>query len=190
MREVVIWVRFTRYCLGNCKNPSGGLELPRTPDGRVMFMPSWHRMNVTLAAKLYGRHQGLVTRILWNPAVDGEPLPGAARWYRRYKDRTAAGVARFVVHEAISPGQVVGIRCTVPDQIMDEDLKQLMNIAGYRKGLSPYRPGEYGQFLVVRIGKPGKESKASRPNKKPPERHSEGSSEGPDRAWSNSDRVV
>jgi len=120
----------------------------RTPDAHVMFPASWHASNMVLAAKLLGRHQGSVRKILWDPEVDCVTRPD--RWFKRYytgRDNKR----RFAVHEAFFPGQVVGLNCAVPSEVSDDDLVQLMNIAGRYKGLSPWDPGEYGQFQVESI---------------------------------------
>jgi hypothetical protein len=58
---------------------------------------------------------------------------------------------RHVVHEAFLPGQIVGINCVAPPSIPEEDLWALFRLAGKYKGLSPFRPGEYGQFEVESI---------------------------------------
>jgi len=151
MREVTVRIRFTRPCLGNVqdrRHNDGRLVFARTGDGQVMFLPSWHKQNLRLAAQLLGRHQEEVDKIHFDVAVDGALRRDC--WYKRYyvgHDRKR----RYAWHECFFPGQVVGINCIVPSTISDDDLLQLFNIAGRYRGLSPWKPGEYGHFVVEKI---------------------------------------
>jgi hypothetical protein len=58
---------------------------------------------------------------------------------------------RYSLHEAFEEGQIVGLNCIVPTVITEEDFWQLMGKAGQYKGLSPWKPGEFGFFEVVSI---------------------------------------
>lgn len=148
MRELTVRVRFTRPALGNVAGPQGRMLLPRGVDGRLIFLNSWHAANMRFAAKLLGRHQREVDNIHWDQEVDCA-LP-AGCWHRRYY-RSPGGKSRYVVHEAMLPGQVAGFNCVVPAGIPDDDLWQLMELAGRYRGLSPYEPKEYGLFKVESI---------------------------------------
>lgn len=151
MRELTVRIRFTKHCLGNvhAKDGSGRLLLPRTPGGSVAFMASWHLANMRFSAQVLSRHQDEVGKIYWDISVDG--VVRSDPWFRRYY-RTAAGKkTRFVLHEAFLPDQVVGLNCIVPATITDDDLWQLMRVAGQYKGISPARPGEFGLFEVESI---------------------------------------
>lgn len=150
MRELTVRISFTSHSLGNVKRGTGGLLfLPRTPDNSVMFLASWHRANMQMAARLMNRHQDEVGKILWDVAVDATVKPDAR--YRRYCIKTESGRQRYALHEALLPGQIVGINCAVPTPITDSDFWELMTLAGQYKGLSPYAPGEFGRFNVVSI---------------------------------------
>ncbi|MCI0421480.1 MAG: hypothetical protein L0312_20025 [Acidobacteria bacterium] len=113
-------------------------------------MPSWHHANLRLAAALLNRHQDDVGGIHWDIAVEGD-VRWYHRWYRR-NYRSASGRLRYVFHEAFFPGQVVGIHCAVPATISNGDVGRLMQLAGQYRGLSPWKPGEYGFFDVERVG--------------------------------------
>lgn len=152
MRELTVRIRFVKHCLGGVKTGQDGrwvfLRNPATQ--AVMFLAAWHRSNLRFAAQLLGRHHGEVTKILWDMNVDGVVLPHG--WFHRYHDTQGGKKGRrYAVHEAFLPGQVVGLNCVVPQGISDDDLWQLMRIAGQYKGISPGKPGEYGQFEVVSI---------------------------------------
>lgn len=168
MREVTVRIRFQRPCLGADKRHHrvGGklrshfLHL-RDPDGDVIFLPSWWRAILRQAAKLLCRHHGEVEKIRFALKVDGRPRPlqettaadpqGVLRrrvrgyYLRRYAPK------RFAQHEAFFPGDVIGVTCTVPDSISDEDFHELMSYAGKYCGISPARPGEFGFFSVESI---------------------------------------
>lgn len=149
MREMTIRVEFTSPSLGNVKptkNAPPGLLLPRDPSGQVCFMATWHRSNMKLAAQVYGRHQDEVDKILWDAAVDGRP--GRELYRRWWGDK---GKSRYTMHEAFWPGQTIGVHCVVPAVITDDDLWRLMELAGRFKGLSPFKPGDFGKFLVKSV---------------------------------------
>lgn len=152
MRELTVRIRFTKQCLGNTHSRDQDdtrLYLPRDPLGRVTFMASWHKANLSLASTILNKHQDEVGKIHWDIAVDGRPQRGA--WYKRYYMSPVSKKMRYVMHECFLPNQVVGINCLVPLAITDEDLWRLMSLAGQYKGISPCRPGEYGLFVVESI---------------------------------------
>ena len=151
MRELTVRIRFVSPCLGNAKDGAGNLKFARTPSGDVTFLASWHMDNMRLAARLLGRHQDEVQKILWDVAVDGVVAKGKDRWHKRYFTARDNHRRRFARHECFQPGQVVGLNCLVPNAISDDDLLQLMTIAGKYKGLSPFRPGEFGHYTVESI---------------------------------------
>lgn len=146
MRELTVRIHFTSPSLGNVKAKGReGYVFPRTPEGLVTFMPTWHQANMRLAAQLLGRHGTEVGKIFWDVAVDATLLPD--RWYRRWYFY-GMGKRRFVQHESFVVGQVVGLNCIVPSSIDDGDFIELMNLAGKYKGLSPWDPGKFGHFKV------------------------------------------
>ncbi len=149
MRELTVRIRFTRHSLGNVKSPvEGRFVFTRSPDGFVLFMPTWHRENLKLAATVLGRHQDEVEKICWDIRVDG--VVRRDSWYKRYFGG-AGPKKRYALHEAFWPDQVVGLHCVVPAPIGDDDLRRLMSLAGQYRGLSPWRPGEFGLFEVDQI---------------------------------------
>ncbi len=148
MRELTIRIRFTKAALGNVKNrdSGGSFLLPRNPQGYVTFLASWHKSNMRFASQVLGRHQDEVDKVCWDIAVDGAVKDDC--WHRRYYV-AGSGRRRYVLHEAFRAGQEVGVNCVVPQSIPDEDFWRLMQVAGQYRGLSPYKPGEYGFFEVV-----------------------------------------
>jgi hypothetical protein len=101
------------------------------------------------ASQVLNKHQDEVGKILWDIAVDA--VVERDSWYRRYYAVPGTSRQRYVLHESFVPGQIIGINCVVPNAITEEDLWRLMQLAGQYKGLSPARPGEFGQFEVVSI---------------------------------------
>lgn len=161
MRELTVRIEFTSPSLGNVKlkddTPlSGRFVMLRSPDDHVMFLPSWWQANMSLAAKVLGRHHSAVKKIHWDAFVDG--IPKRRRlwsgeyepvWFSRYYGNGRK--QRYSLHEAFHQGQTIGINCIVPPQIDDESFGRLMGIIGRYKGISPFRPGEYGMFRVATI---------------------------------------
>lgn len=147
MRELTVRIRFTTHCLGDVKGRRGRFLLPRSPAGRVVFLPSWHRMNLQYAAQVFGRHQDVVGKIAWDLEVDA--VLRGDRWFQRYF--TDGERRHYALHESFVPGQVVGLNCVVPEAITDDDLWQLLELAGRYRGLSPYKPKEHGFFKVESI---------------------------------------
>lgn len=148
MRELTVRIRFTKHSLGNAKDrDTGRFMLPRT-QGFVLFLPTWHHANLRMASQVLGRHQDEVEKICWDIRVDGDVRPDP--WFRRYYV-AGGGKKRYALHEAFFPGQVVGLHCVVPSPIPDDDLRRLMTLAGQYRGLSPWKPGEFGLFDVDQI---------------------------------------
>jgi hypothetical protein len=150
MRELTVRIRFLSPSLGNVKLPAedGRYAMPRNQGGQVLFPASWHRANMRFAAQVLGMHHKAVLKICWDVAVDGLVL--ASSTHRRFY-RSRSNRLRFVVHEAFHAGQEVGLNCAVPAEIGDQDLWRLLSCAGRYRGLSPWRPGEYGFFEVAEI---------------------------------------
>lgn len=151
MRELTVRIRFVTPCLGNVKElPSGRYRLPRSPDRkRILFQATWHHTNMALAAQLLGRHQDAVKQILWDVFVDGQPRKYDG-WHPIYYTNSGSRT-RHVLYEAFLVGQTIGLNCTVPPSISDEDFWSLMQKAGQYRGLSPHRPEEFGRYEVVGI---------------------------------------
>jgi hypothetical protein len=148
MRELTVRIRFTRHSLGNVKSGAEGrFTFARSLEGFVLFMPAWHRENLRLAAQVLGRHQDEVDKICWDIRVDGSV---GQPDYKRYFGG-GGSKKRYALHEAFWPGQTVGLHCVVPTPISDDDLRRLMQLAGQYRGLSPWKPGEFGLFEVDQI---------------------------------------
>ncbi len=94
MRELTVRIRFTKHSLGNVKdNDTGRLCLPRNPQGFVLFLPTWHRANLRMAAQVLGKHQDEVEKVCWDLRVDGDVRRDP--WFRRYY-ATGGGKKRYV----------------------------------------------------------------------------------------------
>ena len=150
MREMAVSLEFSKHCLGNVKRTcwEGGKRrsyflLPRSPSGKVIFLPTWWTSVLIKAAEVFCRHQDLVKSIKFSLEVEGSPQ---AAFHRRYIKEN-----QFSKHEAFFPGDVVNLTCLVPESISDEDLRQLLSIVGKYYGISPGRPNEYGFFTVLSV---------------------------------------
>lgn len=148
MRELKVTLKFTKECLGNVKDFDRHKDrwpwykMPTTPDGSVRFESSWWRVNMSFAAEVLCRHHKAVEKIHFDLAVEGTP----DTWYKRYLDNK-----RFIRHQAFGVGSTIVVRCIVPDDISDDDFKQLMNLVGRFRGISPYGPREFGFFTVESV---------------------------------------
>lgn len=141
MQEVVLKLKFTQPCLGNVRKKDRNAML-RDPDGRVMFLPTWWQALALYGAKLVNRHQDKVKEVDWDPFPEGHP-----REHRRYY-----GPGNFTIHEAFLPGDVIKVRCVLPDGIACEEFREIMATAGRYKGLCPYKPEKrMGTFEVIEI---------------------------------------
>lgn len=158
MQEVSIRLRFIRECLGSAKRRKGRdqtvFRMPRDPRGRVMFLPSWWSQLMAYAAKVHNLGQSLVSKIDWDPIVDGAPQKNWRRIIVAPSD-DPKGRARYAVHEAFPPGSVIAIKAVLPDGLGVDDFQELLTIAGTYKGISPYKPKDenYGTFEVVSVKK-------------------------------------
>lgn len=152
MRELTVRIRFTDASLGNEKDPkTGRFKFQRSPgpDGKILFLATWHQANLKMAADMLGRHQDHIKRIFWDIEIDAELRDKCfARCYYRKSPQSRE---RWSTHESLVRGQVIGINCVVPAEIDDEDFWSLMQIAGKYKGLSPWKPSEHGHYEIVSI---------------------------------------
>lgn len=151
MRELTVRLRFLSPSLGNQKtrDGSGRFVFQRNPSGGIIFMPSWHNANMRMAAQLLNRHQKDVQNIHWDINVDGTLREDP--WFKNYYRSTKSDKLRYSLHEAFLEGQIIGLNCIVPVGIPEENFWRLMGKAGQYKGLSPWKPGEFGFFEVVSI---------------------------------------
>lgn len=152
MRELTVRLRFTKHSLANKKlrDGSGKFVFARSPSGHVIFLTSWHRANMRLAATLLGCHQQDVDKILWDINVEGNLRPQCL--YRAYyRGDKPGGRLRYSLHEAFFPGDIIAINCAVPSTISQDDFWRLMSTAGKYMGLSPWKPSQYGLYEVVSV---------------------------------------
>lgn len=151
MRELTVRIRFLTPCLGNQKlnDGSGKFVFQRSPDNNIIFLASWHHSNMRMASQLLNRFQSDVGDIHWDINIDGTLKN--SRWHKNYYRSAKSNKLRYSLHEAFHENQIVGINCLVPNVIKDEDFWRLMSKAGQYKGLSPWKPGEYGFYDVVSI---------------------------------------
>lgn len=151
MRELTVRIRFLTPSLGNQKvnDGSGKFVFQRSPDNNIIFLASWHHSNMRMAAQLLNRFQSDVLSIHWDIHVDGKLKN--KKWHKNYYRAAKSNRLRYSLHESFLENQIIGINCLVPNAISDEDFWRLMSKAGQYKGLSPWKPGEYGFYDVVSI---------------------------------------
>ena len=158
MQEVKVLLRFTVPCLGADKRVRNGLGtvfcFPRTPDGQVLFHQTWWRAIVTHAARIKNFPTTTIKKIEWSPVIDGSPR----LWQRYIQDpsRSANARPKYAQHEAFLPGRVIGVECVLPVDLSVDMFAALMGAAGKFRGISPYKPGEYGRFTVVSVQTAGR----------------------------------
>src|SRR3990167_3788213 len=141
VREVTITIRFSNDCLGSVRGPDCN-RMMRNPSGRVMFLPTWWTAILKFAAEVRSKCHELVKRIEWDPLVVGSTRP-----FKRYY-----APSRYTLHEAFLQGDSIQVNCVIPDALGLDDLKELMDVAGAYKGISPYKPDrKYGTFEVISI---------------------------------------
>lgn len=159
MQEVTIRLRFNRECLGAAKRTKrrGQYEkiifcMPRDPNGRVMFLPTWWSIIIKYASAVVNLGQGLVGKIDWDPVIDGHPCPNWRRIVVPARD-DSANRTRYCSHEAFRSGDVIGVNAVLPDGLSADDLCELLTVAGTYKGISPFqKEGErYGTFEVLSV---------------------------------------
>lgn len=143
MIEVEAALRFNQHSLGDRRHRDISRML-RAPDGRVMFLPTWWQSLMRYAAKVLNKHHDDVKEIDWSPIVIGD-----TSIYRRYY---APG--KFTAHEAFMPGDIIQVHAVIPTTLPLDDFKELLDIAGKYKGISPYRSDkQYGTFDVTDVQK-------------------------------------
>jgi len=151
MRELTVRIRFLTPSLGNQKvnDGSGKFVFQRSPDNNIIFLASWHHSNMRMAAQLLNRFQSDVVSIHWDIHIDGKLKNN--KWHKNYYRAAKNNRLRYSLHESFFENQIIGINCLVPNAISDEDFWRLMSKAGQYKGLSPWKPGEFGFYDVVSI---------------------------------------
>lgn len=155
MRELIALIRFTNNCLGNVRKfywkgdkKFVYFAFDKDHAGNVIFMPKWWRSNMSFASTVLSKHQDEIGKMCFDPVVDGIPR-GGEQCYRRYYDSD-----KFTRHETFAPGDIVGVKAAVPTKISDEDFRALMAVTGQYKGISPYKPYQFGFFTVENISTP------------------------------------
>lgn len=159
MRELLLTLRFTSPSLGNVKKyvrqENSAVSwpvfyMPRSLDGRVRFETNWWKSGLVFAADILCRHQKDVRNVEFAAELEGRTNTDIRHFFKRFLP-TATGRSRFVRHEAFLPDDVVRASCVVPDVISDEAFEQLMQYFGRFRGISPFRPKQYGHFQVEKI---------------------------------------
>lgn len=152
MRELSVRLKFVTPCLGNAKQPKSGFYFFQRSHGherKILFLASWHRANMRVASQMLGRYQSAVEQICWDIEIDG--VLRANCMTRHFLPKTASGRTRYSVHEAFFPEQEITINCAVPAEIDDSGFWTLLQLAGKYRGLSPFRPRDYGRYEVVSV---------------------------------------
>jgi len=149
-RERTVVICFRSPSLGNQKleDGSGRFVFQRSPEGHILFLPSWHQANLAWASRAVGQYQQDALRVWWEPQIEGTLRENC--WVRHYYKKRS-GKTCWSVHQAFAPGQIVRAHCAVPERLPDGDLQRLLQKAGEVRGLSPWRPGQYGFFDVLEI---------------------------------------
>jgi hypothetical protein len=150
MEEVTLEIRFLRECLGaerrNIDGEGDVFCMHRVGDD-VIFLPAWWRSIARYAARLHNRPPGLVEQIDWDPVVEGTPR----RWRRFFQGDEPRERRRYAKHEAFRPGDILRVKCVLPDGLGVDAFRELMDTAGRYKGISPFKPDQYGQFAVAGV---------------------------------------
>lgn len=148
MQRVVIVLRFTSVCLGHVKKARKGdviYTMLRDYEGRVMFLPTWWRNRMQYAAQVLGRGYNEAGKVDWSPFVDGRLVI----WRRTV---TRKPTRRYSVHEAYRPGECITLRAVLPDGLSVADFKEMLQLIGEYRGISPFRGvGADGTFEVVSV---------------------------------------
>lgn len=141
MIEVRIQLRFNQHSLGDRRTKQLN-QMLRDPDGRVMFMPTWWKALMRYAAQVVNRHHDAVKDIDWAPVIEGTP-----REYKRFY-----APQKFTLHEAFFPGDEIIVHAVLPTELPIDDFKELLEVAGKYRGISPYRKDQkYGTFDVIAV---------------------------------------
>ncbi len=106
---------------------------------------------MAFAAEVFGRLQDVAKLICFESEVGGDSPP--EKLYRRYYAED-----RFALHEALWPGQQIEVRLVCPPAITDDELRELLAIAGRFRGISPAKPKEFGFFTVATLGAVAREA--------------------------------
>ena len=140
MHEVKIELRFITPCLGNVRGKVDRMQ--RNSDGQVIFLQTWWRGALTYAAKAMSKYIDSISKIQWDPVIRGETTI-----FKRFYSNTS-----FKSHEAFDAGSHIFVNAMLPNEILVDDFKELLHIAGTYVGISPYGwKKDYGRFEVVSV---------------------------------------
>lgn len=150
MLELTVQLKFTTASLGNQKDPkTGRFCFQRSVSGRIMYLSTWHKSNMLFASQIAGKGQTASQEIMWDVEVDASLREDCLT--RCYYKKKAGAKERWSTHESLMPGQMIGINCVLPEALTSDDFWELLKIAGQYKGLSPWQPGKWGNYLVDSI---------------------------------------
>lgn len=155
MEEVTIKLRFTRPALGYAqrRTRAGGViyVMPRDPAKRIIFLASWWRERMDYAARVLSRYRDLALKIAWDQVVEGR----LSHCNRTVHKKRGGSVVKsgFAVHESFRAGAEVTVHAILPDNLTIAAFRELLDIVGRYKGMSPYysESDTYGTFEVLSI---------------------------------------
>ena len=149
MRSVLTTIRFNTASLGNQKDSKGKFLFQKNATGsKLLFLASWHKANMRLASNVLGRHHVATQKIFWDIELHYDIVQLTE--YHRYCSKNEHRI-HWAIHEAIAKGQTAAIASLVPDEITTTDFIDLMGLVGKHKGLSPWKPGQFGHFEVLTV---------------------------------------
>jgi hypothetical protein len=157
MQEVIARLQFIRPALGYAERRARSEQVvytwPRDPQQRLMFLSSWWHERMNYAAKVLSRYSALVAQISWDQAIGYD---GNISQFRRDVWREKQGCmvrSGYAEHEAIRAGAEITVRAVLPSNLPLEAFRELLDIVGRYKGISPYRSDTeaYGTFAVLTV---------------------------------------
>ena len=146
MVEVTVKLRFITPCLGGRRSHDENTPdiMLRDHDGNVIFLATWWKAILTYGAQAFSKHQNEVSKIQWDPVVDGVTTV-YKRHYTEFK---------YKEHEAFREQSIIGVRAMLPDSIPVEDFQRILELAGRYRGISHYGHDKgFGRFEVVEARK-------------------------------------
>lgn len=141
MKRVRLTIRFVRPCLGGVRSEPKDMFERDPVTGKIVFMNSWWQSVLEYGARALNKNIQLVPDTLFDLYVDAPVCD-----YRRHHSR---GVT---VHEAFCANTELSVDVLLPDGMSVDDFREMMELAGRFRGISPYgwRDG-FGRFDVTEV---------------------------------------